>query len=144
MTSVQPPPIAENVADSVGKATIPYILFFNQIYEGDTGNAWTPTFQGLTVVTPPTITATYYRILRRLCFFRVTLNTPANTSAVAGTTYIDNFPLNFAADGVCFAVTGNLGSPSGHVVAANKRIYVPTWTGVTVPLTIVGVCEVTA
>lgn len=142
MSSINNPPIFTPVVENDGKSSIPWALFFNQLFEGDTGTAWTPTFQGLTVVTPPTISARYYRISRRICLFRVTLGTPTNTSATAGTTYIDNFPLTITNDGFCIAVSGNLGGNAGHVVASTNRIYVPAWTTVTVPLTIVGFCEV--
>jgi hypothetical protein len=143
LSSVLPPPIFDNLTDDSGdKANLSWILFFNQLFEGDTGTNWLPTFQSLTVAVAPTITGRYYRIGRRLCFFRVTLAPPADTTSVAGTTYISNFPLTFTNDGICFAVSGNIGSNSGQIVASNNRIYVPTWTAVTVPITIVGFGEV--
>jgi hypothetical protein len=46
-------------------------------------------------------------------------------------------------DGICFAVSGGGGSVSGHAVAANNRIFVPAWTGVTVPVHVIGIVEVT-
>jgi len=147
LSSVLPPPIGDNIANQTSdglKTTLPWILFFNQLFAGDTGTAWTPAFTSLTVVTPPTITGRYYKIGRRLCFFRITLSPPANTSSVAGTTYINNFPLTFSNDGICFAVSGNLGSQSGQVVSGLNRIYTPAWISVTVPLTILGFGEINA
>ncbi len=142
MSSITPPPIYERLNDSAGKSTIPWVLFFNNIFEGDTGEEWVPQFTDLTVSGTPTITGRYYRLSRRIVFFRVTITPATSTTSVAGTTYINNFPVSFSSDGICFAVTGGLGSPSGHVVASNNRIFVPTWTGVTVPVTVVGLAEV--
>ncbi len=142
MSSIQPPPIQEQLANNLGVATLPWILFFNQLFEGDTGINWTPTFTDLTTVGTPTITGRVYRLSRRICFFRVTITPGTSTTSTAGTTYINNFPLTFANDGICFAVSGGNGSNSGHVVASNNRIFVPAWTAVTVPLTVVGMAEV--
>jgi len=116
--------------------------WLTSVYDGDTGETWTPTFTNLTETGTPTITGRYYRILRRLCYFSVLIVPGTNTSAVAGSTYINNFPLTFTSDGPCFAVTGLLGDGPGHIVASNNRIYVPPWTTVTVPLTVIGIGEV--
>lgn len=142
MTAPTPPPVRDQVIDGEGFATLPWVLHFTQLYQGDTGEAWTPTFQSLATSGTPTITGRYYRIIRRIAFFWVRIVPGTNTSATAGTTYIDNFPLTFTSDGICFAVSGNLGSSAGHIVASNNRIYVPGWSAVTVPLTIVGIGEV--
>ena len=142
MSSIQPAPIQEKLSNDLGFANIPWILFFNDIFEGDTGVEWTPTFTGLTTVGTPTYSARIYKISRRLAYFRVTITPATSTTSTAGITYINNFPFTISGDGICFAVSGGNGSPSGHVVAASNRIYVPSWSAVTVPLTIVGLCEV--
>lgn len=143
MTQIAPPPINDFLVDNEGKANLSWILFFNQLYEGDTGTSWTPTFTSLTEVGgSATITGRYYRVNRRLCFFWVKIVPVTNTSATAGTTYINNFPLTASNDGACWAVSGNLGDGPGHIVASNNRIYVPGWTTVTVPLYVVGFTEV--
>jgi hypothetical protein len=144
LSSVQPPPIYEKLSDNAGKSTLPWVLFFNNIFQGDTGTDWTPQFTDLTVSGTPTITGRVYRLSRRIAFFRATVTPATNTSAVAGTTYINNFPLTFTNDGICFAVSGGLGTGSGHVIASNNRIFVPAWTTVTVPVTVVGMGEVRA
>lgn len=145
MTGVSPAPIYDQVIDEEGKANLSWILFFNSLYEGDTGTEWTPTFTSLTEVGgSATITGRYYRVGRRLCYFRVLITPVTNTSATAGTTYINNFPITFSNDGFCVAMTANTGSNAGHVVASNNRIYVPSWTTITTPITVVGVAEVSA
>jgi len=131
------------VIDEKGFPTLPWVLFFTGIFNGDAGTVWTPTFVDLTTVGTPTFDAKYYRLSQSIVYFRITITPSTSTTAVAGTTYIDNFPLAFRADGICFAVSGGAGSPSGHVVASNNRILVPAWTAVTVPLTIVGMVEAT-
>lgn len=142
MAQFSEPPVQHPVTDEDLIITRPWLQHFNGIYQGDTGSTWTPTFQNLTEVGTSTITGRYYRIIRRICYFAVRIVPGTNTSATAGTTYIDNFPLIFSGDGVCFAVTGNLGDGPGHVVSGSNRIYVPSWAAVTVPLTIVGIAEV--
>lgn len=138
MTSVKPPPIDDIVIDESGKAALSWSLFFNSIFTGDTGTDWTPTFTNLTISGTPTITGQYYRIGRTLVYFQVRIVPATNTSSTAGTTYINNFPLTLSADGACIAVSGLLGSTPGMCDMATNRIYVPAWTTVTVPLTIVG------
>jgi hypothetical protein len=139
--SNQPPPIQEQLTDDQQALTMPWILFFNQNFTGDLGTSWTPTFTSLTETGTPTITGRYYQISQALCYFNVTITPATDTTATAGTTYINNFPLTASSNGICFAVSGNLGSNSGMVVASNNRIYVPAWTAVTVPLTIIGIVE---
>lgn len=150
MTAVPPPPINTPIMDDQGKPDLSWIIFFNALYEGDTGSpatgngSWTPSFTNLTETGgSATLTGRYYRFNgRRLCYFSATITPVTNTSAVAGSTYINNFPLTFIADGIVFAVTGGSGSGSGHIVAANNRIYVPTWTNITTAITLVGLGEV--
>ena len=143
MTSIKEPPIYEPLSrEDSGVASLPWILFFNSLFTGDTGTSWTPTFTNLTVVgTAPTITGKYYRIGRSVAYFSVKIVPGTNTSSVAGSTYINNFPLVMSADGACLAVSGLLGSNSGMCDKSSNNVYVPTWTTVTVPLTIVGMVE---
>lgn len=142
--TVQPPPIYENLSDETGKPRLPWILFFNQIFNGDAGNTWTPNFVNLTTVGTPTITGIYYRLTKYLVYFSVLITPGTSTSATSGTTYIDNFPLTFSRDGVVFAVSGGLGDGPGHVVASQGRIYPPGWSAVTVPLSLIGISEANA
>lgn len=138
--SVQPPPIYERIAGEDGKAPLPWVLFMNQLFNGDSGTSWTPSFTNLTEVGTPTITGRYYRLSQYLTFFRVLITPATSTTSTEGSTYINNYPLLFSNDGACFAVMGGLGA-AGHIVSATNRIYVPKWTTVTVPLTIIGIGE---
>lgn len=139
--TVQPPPTKNPLTEKGGELTMPWLLYFNQVFNGDSGTEWTPTFTGLTVSGTPTITGRYYRISQYICYFNVLVTPATNTSAVAGTTYIDNFPLTANANGFCLTVSNNLGGGLGMVVATNNRIYVPAWTMVTTPLNVIGVVE---
>lgn len=143
MTSIKSPPIYEPLSgDDSGVASLPWVLFFNSLFTGDTGTDWIPSFTNLTVVgAAPTITGKYYRIGRSLAYFRIKIVPGTNTSAVAGSTYINNFPLTMTGDGACFAVSGLLGTNAGSCDSASNNIYVPTWTTVTVPLSVMGMVE---
>lgn len=141
MTSIKEPPIYEPLAEDDGKARLPWILFFNSLFKGDTGTDWTPTFTSLAVTGAPTITGKYYRIGRSLVYFTVNITPSTDTTSTAGTTYVNNFPLTMAGNGICFAVSGLLGSNSGMCDQITNRVYVPGWSAVTVPLTVVGLVE---
>lgn len=136
------PPISNPVIDESGVASMPWIQFFNNLYIGDRGRDWVPNFVNLTQVGAPTIRGRYYMISKSLAYFRITITPGTSTSAVAGSTYIDNFPRVINGDGACHAVSGLLGSNAGMIDASSRRIYVPTWTGVTVPLSVTGTVEV--
>ena len=139
--SIQPPPIYEKIANDEGKTTLPWTLFFNQVFDGDAGTVWAPTFQNLSSVGTPTFEGRYYTISNYLTYFSVLITPATSVSATAGTTYIDNFPLNFAGDGVCFAVSGNLGATPGMINGTTNRVYIPGLSAVTVPVTIIGIGE---
>lgn len=137
--SVDPPPINEILAEQNGLPKLPWILFFNNLFEGDAGTAWLPLFDGLSSVGTPTITGRYYRINQKFCVFFVTITPATSTTSVAATTYITNFPINFETDSVCFAGTGSGAVQAiGGIRAADNRIYTPGWSAVTTPLTVVG------
>lgn len=141
MTAIKSPPIYEPLAEENGKARLPWILYFNSLFNGDTGTSWTPTFTSLTQTGVPTITGKLYRIGRSLAYFSVRIVPATDTTSIAGTTYINNFPLTMTADGACLAVSGLLGSSAGMCDSATNRIYVPPWVSVTVPLSVVGMVE---
>lgn len=138
--TVQPPPTYEVLAGSDGKATLPWILFFNQTYDGDAGEIWEPTFTGLTTSGTPTFEGRYYRISDALKYFSITITPGTNTTSNAGTTFCDNFPLNVTGTGFCIAVGGALGIGTG-IVQVGGDIYTPSWSSVTVPVTILGLVE---
>ncbi len=139
----QPPPTRNPLTEKDGTLTMPWLLFFNQSFNGDAGSAWTPTFTGLTTSGVPALTGTYYRISQYLCYFNVLITPGVNTTSTAGTTYIDNFPLTSNANGFCLVVGNNLGGSIGMVTASNNRIYTPGWATVTTPINVIGVVEAT-
>lgn len=142
MSTIQAPPIYQPLAETDGKPTLPWILFFDQIFNGDNGTNWSPAFSNLTSVGIPTITGRYYQLGASVAYFTINIApNGGNTTATAGTTFVSNFPLKMAGNGICFAVSGLLGTNSGMVELASANIYVPAWNAVTVPLTIVGIVE---
>lgn len=137
--SLDVPPTGHPIVDNNdGYATDLWLLFFNSVYEGDAGKDWTPEYTSLTEVGAATHAGRYFRITKRLCFFYATIVPGTSVSATAGTTYINNFPLQFNVDGIVFAVTGGLGDGPGHIVASSNRIYIPALSAVTAPVTILG------
>lgn len=136
-----PPPTRNPLTEGKGELTMPWLIFFNQVFNGDAGTSWTPTFTSLTSSGTPTISGRYYQISQYLCYFNILVTPATNTSSIAGTTYVDNFPLTAASNGVCATVSNNLGGGLGMVNATNNRIYVPTWTTVTTPINIIGIVE---
>ena len=74
-------------------------------------------------------------------FFTINITPSGNTSATSGTTYVGNFPLDFTNDGFNTVVSGTSGGAIGMNVESSNRIYVPAWTNVSVPLTIIGIQE---
>lgn len=141
MTTIKEPPIYEELAESDGKPKLPWILFFNSLFNGDTGTAWAPAFTNLAQTGVPTITGRVYKLGRSLAYFSIRIAPSTDTSSTAGTTYVNNFPLTLSADGACLAISGLLGTNAGMCDSATNRIYVPSWSAVTVPLTVVGFVE---
>jgi hypothetical protein len=136
-----PPPLYDPVTDEDGKAQLSWANFFQNTFTGDKGTVWIPTFTSLTEVGTPTITGRYYKLLSGLVYFWVQIVPGTSTSSTAGTTFINNFPLNINNNGACFALTGGLGSGSGHAVSGTKTIFTPAWSAVTATLTVVGLIE---
>lgn len=139
--SVQPPPVRNPLTEAQGSLTMPWLLFFNQTFNGDAGTTWTPTFTSLTTSGSPTITGRYYQISQYLCYFNILITPATNTSATAGTTYCNNFPLTMSSNGFCVSLSNNLGGGLGMATASSNRIYTPTWTTVTTPINLIGVVE---
>lgn len=140
MPKINPPPISTPIViDREGYADTPWVEFFNQVFIGDTGTSFTPTFTSLTTVGAPTFAAKYYKI-GPLCYFNITITPSTSTTAIAGTTY-SNLPLTARGNGIVFAVSGNLGDGPGMISVSENRAYVPAWSAVTVPLTVIGIYE---
>ena len=142
MTVESPPIIHPLLEGRQETADLRWITFFNQLFEGDAGTAWTPTFVSLGTSGTPTITGRYYRIGQNLVWFHIRIVPGTNTTSTAATTYCDNFPLNFTQDSICLAGTGSGAVQAiGGIRAADNRIYTPAWSTVTDPVTVIGFGE---
>lgn len=122
-------------------ATLNWLVFFEQVADGDAGTSWTPTFTGLTEVGTATKTGVYYRLSKKLVYFRIVITPGTNTSSTLGTTYCNNFPLTITANGANLTCSGFTAAVSG-TTASDKRIYTASWTTITTPITIVGIAEI--
>ena len=141
MTRAILPPKTEPLVDDDKFGTLNWTAFFEGLADGDTGTSWTPTFVSLTEVGTATKAGKYWRVTKNLAYFRITITPTTNTSAVAGTTYCDNFPLNITTAGVSFSISGTAAGTAG-ITSSPKAIYTSTWTAVTNPITITGIIEV--
>jgi len=141
MARVQLPPQTEELIDEDKFPTLNWLSFFDGLASGDTGTAWSPNFVGLTEVGTATKSGIYYRLSTKLAFFRIVITPTTSTSAVAGTTYCDNFPLNISAASASFTCSSFTAATAG-ITSADKRIYTASWTAITSPITIVGLIEV--
>lgn len=151
--TVSPAPITQPVLDykidpqtgrltGNGLPTLPWTLFFNQNFEGDSGTEWSPTFTGLTGSTS-SVTGRFYRLSQYLVYFTINITPDGNTSATSGTTYVDNFPLTFNNDGFNTVVSGSAGGAIGMNRRSDNRIYVPAWPNISTPLVVMGLVEAT-
>jgi hypothetical protein len=139
--SLDAPPLRFPITDENGDIELPWLSFFNQTYNGDAGDEWTPNFVSLTTSGTPTITGRYYRLSRFILYFNILVTPGTNTSSTAGTTYVDNLPIVPYNNGVCMSVSNNLGGALGMVNASSNRIYTPAWTTVTTPVNVIGIVE---
>ena len=135
------PPRSETLIDDDKFATLNWLAFFENVATGDSGTVWTPTFTALTEVGTATKTGIYWRLNDRIAYFRIVITPTTDTSATAGTTYCDNFPLNIAQAGVSVSLSGSSAVIAG-VTSTPKRIYTGGWTTITTPVTLVGIVEV--
>ncbi len=141
MTQAQLPIQTEPLIDDKKFITLPWQVFFESLSTGDLGTPFTPTFVGLTSTGTPTSTGVYYRLSQKVCFFRITITPATDTSAIAGTTYCNNFPLTFTNPGVSFSISGSTAA-TARISSSDNRIYTGTWTTITNPVTIIGIAEV--
>lgn len=137
MAKLKAPPAYDLIAETTGKASRAWLEFFDNVFRGDQGQAWTPTFTGLTTVGTPTITGSVYQ-WGALVKWWVKIVPGTNTSSTSGTTYINNFPLRISVDDFCVATTNAPSAVLGMVEAATNRIYVPSWSLITSSITITG------
>lgn len=135
------PPKTEPLVDNDKFTTINWLAFLEEMANGDAGTAWTPVFVGLTEVGTATKTGVYYRISKKLVYYRIVITPGTNTSSTLGTTYCSNFPLTITGNGANVTCSGFTAAVAG-TTASDKRIYTATWTTITTPITIVGIAEV--
>ena len=128
-------PIADKVLDDAGKFRPTWVVYFSELNRGDVGTSWTPVVSNLTSVGTPTITGVYYQN-NGFTDFAVKIVPGINTSSTLGSTTIA-LPFSVTADSIAGTVAG-VTSLSGVVNASGKLIYLPTWSLVTVPVTITG------
>ncbi len=144
MSIFNEPPTFNAVVDQGLKATYLWALWANNVAYGDAGTGWTPAFTGLTSAGgTPTITGVYYLISNSLVYFRVII-TPASggtTTSVAGTTYMNNFPLTVLAPAGFSTIAGNASAALGTTNASNNNFYTPAWTALTGQVILSGIVE---
>jgi hypothetical protein len=142
--TISQPPLYQPIIDQTGRTSIQWALFFSQLYSGDTGKAWVPSFTGLTSSGgAPSFGGRVYQINQSIAFFRATV-IPASggsTSAVGGTTNISNFPFTMKGDGIVFAVSGKNGTGSGMCEQSSNLIWTPAWTSITANISLIGIVE---
>lgn len=132
------PPL-ENAINTAGTVSSQWSLFFKYLWNGDQGQDYTPTATSLTGTA--TITGRYYRLSKGLYYLRIRVVPATDTSSVAGTTYA-SFPMTVPAFGNLGVINETTNQSIGTaVITSNGRIYLPTWTTVTAPITISGIIE---
>jgi hypothetical protein len=135
------PPKTEELIDESKFPTLNWLAFFDDLAVGDSGTTWTPTFVDLIESGTATKTGKYWRLSKNIAYFRIVITPGTNTSATAGTTYCDNFPLNISQQAMAMTMSGATASVSG-ITPSPKRIYTAAWTTITTPITITGIIEV--
>lgn len=144
MTVFNQPPTYSQVVDQGQKATLLWALWANNVASGDPGTAWTPSFTGLTTAGgTPTFSGVYYAISNALVYFRIII-TPAaggSTTSVAGTTFMNNFPLQILAPAGFSTIAGNASAALGTTNASNNNFYTPAWTALTGQVILSGTVE---
>jgi len=128
-------PIADKLLDDSGKLRPTWVIYFSGLNQGDVGTTWNPTIVNLTSVGTPTITGVYYQN-NGFTDFAVKIVPATNTSSVLGSTTIA-VPFSVTADTIVNVVTSG-GYDFGRIISSSKTIFLPTWSLITVPLTITG------
>ncbi len=117
--------------------------WFNLLWNNSAANTinWTPSFTGLTGAA--TITGAYNRI-GGLLYFQALITPDISTTAVLGSTYINNLPFASTAFGVLTAIntSSRVVIGTGQIDALTSNAYVPGWTAVTDPISITGFVQI--
>jgi hypothetical protein len=128
-------PIADKALDDNGKFRPTWIEYFSAVNRGDVGTTWTPVISNLTSVGTPTITGVYYQN-NGFTDFAVKIVPGTSTSSVLGTTTIA-LPFTVVADAAANVVNG-VNVAQAAINSSGKLVYLPTWSLITVPITITG------
>lgn len=128
-------PIADKMVDDNIKCRPSWVQFFALLVRGDSGVAFTPSFTSLGQTGAPTISGVYYQNNGFADFF-VKIVPATNTSSVFGTTNF-KLPFSVSADVPCGTVIGGAVG-QGVIQASTGLVFPPTWTNITVPVTISG------
>lgn len=128
-------PTADKALDESGKFRPTWVEYFAKVNTGDVGTTWTPVFTGLTTVGTPTITGAYYQN-GGFTDFTIKIVPGTNTSSTLGVTTVA-LPFTVVAD-TGANVISSTNAAIGVVNASGRILYLPTWTLVTVPITITG------
>lgn len=131
-------PITDSVVDDNRKCRPTWVEYFGALSNGDVGTSFTPVFTNLGSTGTPTISGVYYQN-QGVTYFAVKIVPATDTSSVAGSTSF-TLPFSVSVDTVCYTVAG-LSVNLGVVNAASKTVYPPTWTNLTVPITITGIVK---
>jgi len=141
MSNAVLPPTTESIIDNNRFPTLPWLSFFEGLLSGDTGTIWTPTFVNLTEVGTATKTGIYYRLSQKIVYFAINIVPGTSTSATAGSTYCNNFPITIRNAGASCSIIGSSAALAG-VTASDKRIYTGTWVASTSTIVLAGILEV--
>jgi hypothetical protein len=126
MTNVTAPPLEDLIADKTLRANASYAAFFENLYLGDVGTAWTPVATNLTIVGTPTYTGQYYRLSDRWYAVTITVSSTTTTAATGGSTYFSGFPIQLLNDGALFSLVGT-GLGGGVAQQSTQRFYPSSW-----------------
>lgn len=140
MSLAQLPLRTEPLVDDQKFPTLAWQAFFENLAGGDTGTLWTPVFTNLTVTGVPTYSGTYYRLSQKLVAFFAIITPATDTTAVAGSTYCEGFPLTFTKQGVSFSISGSGAVSAG--IGTDGKIYTGSWGPTSSTITIFGIGEV--
>lgn len=140
---IEPPPSIHPLLEGQPyNADLKWIIFFNDLYNGDIGTTWTPTFVNLSQTGTATITGRYYQVSQYLTFFNIQIVPATDTSSTAASTYCNNFPLRFSSNSICLASTGTGAVQAvGGINSSDNGIYTPTWTSLSSTINVIGFGE---
>lgn len=135
------PTNGEPLVEKGSLIALPWQVALEDLANGDLGNAWTPIMTNLTFTGVPTIRGRYFYLSKKLVFCVIEIVPATDTSAVAGSTYCGNFPLNITANSTILASLGSSAGVAG-VEASTKRIYTPAWAPTGSTITLTGIMEI--